>query len=236
MSTALKAIHTRASDFWLARAAVAMIAALQFLMTNDLTVGPRWFAPTLELALLLPLSIATAWTQSNARVATEDRHWHRVARERRAIRASALVVTALITLINLGALVELVHDLLHGGTKRAGQALLLDAVIVWGTNVIVFGLWFWTIDRGGPASRGLTDAGKADFLFPQMTMTPGPGTGNWSPGFLDYLFLAFTNATAFSPTDTLPLSGQVKMLMMLEAAVSLLTIALVAARAVNILA
>ncbi|MBV9527337.1 hypothetical protein [Sphingomonas sp.] len=152
------------------------------------------------------------------------------------IRTTVLLLTALITAINFGALLELVHRLLHGTASKAGETLLLDALNIWGTNVIAFGLWFWSIDRGGPASRGLTAIEKCDFLFPQMTMHGATRPEGWSPGFIDYLYLSFTNATAFSPTDTMPLSRRAKLLMMLESTVSLLTIALVAARAVNILA
>ena len=234
MNIGLKAIHTFAVDFWLARASVALIAGLQLMMVNNLTVGPRWLAPAVEIALLLPLSVATAWTQANARDATTDTHWQRVASERYAIRISALLLTALITLINFGALIQLVHQLLHGSATKAGGTLLLDAVNIWATNVIIFALWFWSIDRGGPASHGLKDGVQCDFLYPQMTMSEAPS--GWYPGFLDYLYLSFTNATAFSPTDTLPLTARAKMLMMFESSISLLTIALVAARAVNILA
>ena len=236
MSSALKAIHIHAWDFWMARASVALIASLQILMRNDLTVGPRWFAPALELALLVPLSIATAWTQANAREATTHQHWQRIAQQRHAIRIFALLMTALITLINFGALVRLIHGLLHGSASKIGETLLLDAVNIWATNVIIFALWFWSIDRGGPASRGIVSADRCDFLYPQMTMTQPDASQAWSPGFIDYLYLSFTNATAFSPTDTLPLSRRAKLLMMFESAISLLTIAFVAARAVNILA
>jgi hypothetical protein len=235
MSIHLRSIHVQALDFWLARASILVIAGLQLLMINDLTLGPRWFAPALEAALLLPLSIATAWTQANVRDASTDEHWARICRDRRAIRIAALSLTALITLINFEALVELVQELLHGTASKAGQTLLLDALNIWGTNVIIFGLWFWSIDRGGPASRGLTSIDKCDFLFPQMTMDGETRPAGWSPGYVDYLYLSFTNATAFSPTDTLPLSRRAKLLMMFESIVSLLTIALVAARAVNIL-
>jgi hypothetical protein len=235
MNAPLKTIHTHAWDFWLARASVLAIVALQLMMINDLAVGPRWLAPVIEIALLLPLSVATAWTQANARAATTDGHWKRVAQERWLIRISALAMTAAITLINFGALIELVHALLSGKATKIGETLLLDAINIWGTNVIIFALWFWSLDRGGPASRGIVEAGKCDFLFPQMTMNSSSAS-TWSPSFVDYLYLAFTNATAFSPTDTLPLSDRAKLLMMFESAVSLLTIALVAARAVNILA
>lgn len=235
MSLALKAIHTHAWDFWLARASVLAIVALQLLMINDLVVGPRWFAPAVELALLVPLSVATVWTQMSVREAQTHAHWQLIARVRYMIRLLALFMTAIITLINFEALIQLVHALLLGQATKVGQTLLLDALNIWITNVLIFALWFWSIDRGGPASHGVVQACRCDFLFPHMTMNT-PEAEGWKPGFIDYLYLAFTNATAFSPTDTLPLSRRAKLLMMFESLVSLLTIALVAARAVNILA
>ena len=144
----------------------------------------------------------------------------------------AVGLTILVTIMNFGSLVYLVKALLGGHTKRSGQSLLLDALNIWATNVIAFALWFWNIDRGGPATKGLSPVDKDDFLFPQMTIAQ---CGTWSPGFIDYLYVSFTNATAFSPTDTMPLSRRAKVLMAAEAGISLLTIALVAARAVNIL-
>ena len=227
-------IHNFALDFWLARGAVLLVVALQLMMVNDLTFGPRWLAPTLELIMLVPLSIATAWTQVKAMGAVEDHEWHAIGRYRKMIRRTAILLTGLISVINLGALIELVRALLqgHGGTA---STLLVDALNVWITNIIVFSLWFWSTDRGGPPTCGLVKRAQSDFLFPQMTLTDRETEG-WIPGFVDYLFLAFTNATAFSPTDTLPLSQRAKLLMMTEAMISLLTVGLVAARAVNILA
>lgn len=207
---------------------------LQLLLARSVALGPVWLAPAIELALLVPLSIATAWTQGLAAKATADEHWRQVKRRRRAIRALAAIMTGLITVINLGSLINVVDALLNGHNASSGQRLLLDAVKIWAINVIAFGLWYWTLDQGGPAARGLSHRVYPDFAFAQMT-TPGSPT-DWSPGFIDYLFLAFTNATAFSPTDTLPLSGRAKILMMAQSSISLLTIALVAARAVNILA
>ncbi|MEO5868110.1 MAG: hypothetical protein ABIS14_15175 [Sphingomonas sp.] len=234
MSTKLKAIHTHRNDFWFARGSVAVIVGLQLLIVNKVTLGPPWLAPALELALLGPLSIATAWTQGQARDATTDRHWQNIGRQRKIIRFAAVAMTAIITLMNFFALVRLIQALLAGHSGASGQTLLLDAVNIWATNVIIFALWFWSIDRGGPASRGISRREIDDFLFPQMTLASSR-TG-WSPGFIDYLYLSFTNATAFSPTDTMPLSPRAKIMMMAESAVSLLTLALVAARAVNILA
>ncbi|WP_448151261.1 hypothetical protein [Labrys miyagiensis] len=218
----------------MARGAVFVIAMLQLLLVNDLTVGPRWLAPAIELIMLIPLSIATAWTQVRVRSATADHHWEAIRNYRLWIRRTAILLTAVVSLINCFALLQLVRRLLegHGGSA---QTLLVDALNIWVTNVIIFALWYWSTDRGGPPTCGLTKRAEADFLFPQMTLSDRE-LDNWIPGFVDYLFLAFTNATAFSPTDTLPLSARAKLLMMTEAMISLLTVALVAARAVNILA
>lgn len=226
--------HTHAFDFWMARGAVVVVVALQLLLVNDFSIGSRWLAPVLELVLLVPLSFATAWVQTKAREASTEAHFHLLTHSRRLIRRAALGLTVIITLLNFIALYFLIRALLsgHGGTA---QTLLVDAVNIWCTNIIAFSLWFWSIDRGGPASRGVSSKSQPDLLFPQMSIS-NPRYQDWSPGFVDYLFVAFTNATAFSPTDTMPLSPRAKLLTMAEAAVSLLTLALVAARAVNILA
>ncbi|QND54215.1 hypothetical protein HB779_13885 [Phyllobacterium sp. 628] len=228
------ALRTHALDFWMARGSVVVVAALQLLLVNDFSWGPRWLAPLVELLLLAPLSVATAWVQTQASQATTEAHFHLVSRSRRLIRRAALALTVLITVMNFVALYFLVQALL-GGHAGSAQTLLIDAVNVWVTNVIAFTLWFWSIDRGGPASRGLSSKPYGDFLFPQMSI-PDEHFKDWSPGFIDYLYLSFTNATAFSPTDTMPLSPRAKLLMIAESGLSLLTIALVAARAVNILA
>lgn len=224
--------HVQAVDFWLARASILIVAALQLSVINDFSLGPRWLAPLLEILLLVPLSVATAWNQGRARKASTESHWHVVTKHRRLIRRAALILTALVTIMNFGALAELVRALLSG-KSATGTALLLDPLNIWATNVIAFALWFWSIDRGGPSMRGLARERACDFLFPQASASADPKS--FSPGFVDYLFLSFTTATAFSPTDTLPLSQRAKLLMMAEASVSLLTLALVAARAVNIL-
>jgi hypothetical protein len=236
VSKHLSAIHTHALDFWMARASVVVIVGLQLLLVNRLTIGPRWFAPVAELALLIPLSIVTAWAQDMVVKANSDHHWHMIARRRRMIRILAVVMTGLISLINMGSLAMLVSALLGTGTPDAsdGKTLLVDALDIWAINVIAFALWYWSMDHGGPAARGVSCRTMIDFLFPQLTMDSEEAK-EWSPGFVDYLFLSYTNATAFSPTDTLPLTARAKALMMTQSAISLLTIALVAARAVNIL-
>jgi len=217
----------------MARGSVAVVAMLQLLLVNDFSVGARWVAPLIELLLLVPLSVATAWMQDKVRKASTETHFYLAGRARRFIRRAAIVLTAVVTVMNFIALYYLLRALL-GGHAGDARSLLIDAVNIWLTNVIAFALWYWGIDRGGPASRGIASHSLPDFMFPEMA-SGDPRFEGWSPGFVDYLFLAFTNSTAFSPTDTLPLSPRAKLLMMCEAGVSLLTLALVAARAVNIL-
>jgi hypothetical protein len=107
-------------------------------------------------------------------------------------------------------------------------------VQIWLTLILVFSLWYWELDRGGPTIRGHADERPPDLLFPQMA-THELGQAEWMPGFVDYLYLSFTNATAFSPTDTMPLTPRAKVLMLVEALASITTIVMVAGRAVNIL-
>jgi hypothetical protein len=233
MSQPYKNLTDRAFDFWLARGAVLVIVGLQIGIVNDLMIGPRWLAPTVELALLIPLSIATAWAQRRARKASTKKQWNIVGRDRMLVRRLAIALTAVVTLMNFGALTRLIAEIL-AGHAGSGRTLLLDGTNIWMTNVIIFALWFWALDRGGPAGAFASKRGN-DFLFTQQ-QTGEPGRfPKWCPGFVDYLFLAFTNATAFSPADTFPLTVRAKLLMMAESSISLATIALVASRAVGIL-
>lgn len=234
MSLSSRYVEAKPIDFWLARGAILLIVLLQVALVNDLSVGPRWLAPAIELALLVPLSIVTAWTQRIERDASTDFQWHLVSRQKRLVRRLAIALTFTSTIMNSGALVRLINAIL-AGHAGSGRTLLLDAVNIWATNVVIFALWFWTIDRSGPAGQGLQPEEKADFLFPQYQLPINPTRPPWIPGFIDYLFLAFTNATAFSPADTFPLTVRAKLLMMAESAISFATIALVASRAVGIL-
>ena len=227
--------QTHPLDFWLARGAIIVTALLNLFLINKLTFLPWWLASSLEIALLVPLSVATAWTQVRMRQATNEHHWVSIHNQRRITRQAAMLLTALITAINFEALFAVLHALLYGAKGANGQTLLIDALNIWLTNVVVFALWFWNLDRGGPALRGLKNERPADFMFPQMMQSPA-GETNWTPGFIDYFFVSFTNATAFSPTDTMPLSARVKLLFIIESSASVLTVGLVAARAVNILA
>ena len=222
-------------DFWLARGSILVTAALNAVLINQLTIIPSWVSSIIQLALLIPLSVATAWTQSRMRKAQTPQHWELIQRYRRLIRIAAMALTALITAINFEALYTVLHALLYGAKGATGQSLLIDALNIWFTNVVVFALWFWNLDAGGPAMRDLRKSTtKPDFQFPQTAGTIR-GFEDWTPGFIDYFFVSFTNATAFSPTDTMPLSARTKLLFAVEAIASLLTVGLVAARAVNIL-
>ena len=120
------------------------------------------------------------------------------------------------------------------GRETSGGELLYKAMTIWSTNVIAFGLWYWVFDRGGPVRRREDNPPPPDFQWPQME-NPELAAPGWHPRLFDYVYLSFTNSVAFSPTDAMPLSRQAKVLMMLEASASAITVLLVAARAVNIL-
>jgi uncharacterized membrane protein len=126
----------------------------------------------------------------------------------------------------------LLHEITSGQSLAAGQ-LLLGGAEIWFTNVIVFALWYWEYDRGGPASRAQGIDDTPDLLFPQMT--DDKLAADWEPIFIDYFYVAYTNATAFSPTDTMPLSRWAKVLFMVQSSISIVLVALIVARAVNIL-
>ena len=204
---------------WPATVAVLAAIALQIVLPDTVIrgLGPRWLVPALEGALALALTVASPG---------------RITRESSILRSLSIVLIAVITVANVVALGELVNALLNH-TRAGGRSLVFASVPIWLTNVIVFGLWYWELDRGGPAARLRTAHRQPDFLFPQMS-TPGSSPG-WTPDFLDYLYTSFTNATAFSPTDTMPLTSWAKLLMMVQSLASLLTVALVISRAVNIL-
>ena len=148
-------------------------------------------------------------------------------------RLVGLILMAFMTLSNTASAAKLIDSIVSKGAVDA-RNLLLSAASIWVTNVVVFALWYWELDRGGPGKRAEALKPYPDFLFPQMS-DPGYAARTWHPTFFDYLYTSFTNATAFSPTDVMPLSRWAKMLMLIQSMTALLTVGLVIARAVNIL-
>ena len=212
--------RTRGESRLPATAAVLVAIALQLLLPAALSVHPRLLLPGLEAVLLLALLVVNPG---------------RVDSHHPAIRYGGLAMVALVTLANALSAALLIDELLHGGPATAKAVGLLGAGgAVYGTNIIAFALWYWEIDRGGPAARAHALQVHPDLLFPQM-VSPELAPDHWETRFFDYLYLSFTNATAFSPTDTLPLTRLAKALMMLQSAVAVVVVALVVARAVNIL-
>jgi len=204
---------------WPASLAVVAAIALYVTLPSRFVLGPSWLIPALEAAVLVPLSVFAPF---------------RVTKESRWAQVLAVVLIAIVNVANVISLIALVQVILTHSKDLTGTELLFTAASIWLTNVIIFALWYWELDRGGPDERMSHDHRAPGFLFPQMS-TPGCANEMWTPSFFDYLYVAFTNATAFSPTDTMPLTVGAKMLMMIQSIASLLTITLVAARAVNIL-
>jgi uncharacterized membrane protein len=207
-----------AEAFWPAQLTVLAAIALQLLLPARLAAGPHWLLPALEGALLIGLSLATP---------RQLEHEHTVRRR------TALSITAIVTIANIYSLSALTHYLLHHDVNK-GRELITSGVLIWLTNFLIFALWYWEIDRGGPGRRAAGHDGAPDFLFPQMSDDRIEPL-HWRPKFMDYLYVSLTNATAFSPTDTMPLTGMAKGVMGIQALVSLVTIGLIVSRAVNIL-
>jgi hypothetical protein len=202
--------------WWVALALLAAVI-LQTLLPDEFVMHPRYVLPAIELLALIALVIS---------------HPERMSRRTRGIRIASQLLLGLIAANNAISVGLLVHRITAGGQVGALE-LLVGGAEIWLTNTIVFGLWYWEYDRGGPASRALGQADTPDLLFPQLT---DPKLAqDWEPIVLDYFFVSYTNSTAFSPTDTLPLSRWAKVLFMVQSAISLVTVALIAARAVNIL-
>ena len=217
--------ETAAEDYdpeprWPASIAVLAVGGLYTALPNQLTFGPHWLFPSLVLALLIPGVVS-----------------HHTGRH----RLNTLLGFAVEGVLTAGLIISVI--LLVGALPTHMETplqLLVSAASLWITNILVFALWYWRLDAGGPNQRDKR-AGHCDgaFLFPQMTMTDEAlkeaGQEDWSPNFVDYLFLAFNTSTAFSPTDAPVLARWAKVLMMLQSLLSLLIIAFLAARAVNIL-
>jgi hypothetical protein len=200
---------------WPAFVAMLSAALLYLALPEPLSLGPSWGLLAIIFLLLIPLVVSTHRGHYNvARILT--------------FTANGAITAAMIASLGI---------LIYGIPRHteSPQALLRSACALWFTNVLVFALWYWKLDAGGPMGRDIS-RGRLDssFLFPQM-MSQAGDPGDWSPNFVDYLFLAFNTSTAFSPTDTAVLSRWAKLGMMLQSLISLTIVALLAARAVNIL-
>ena len=206
------------NPFWGPQLVVAGAIVLDLALPDRITIGPIWLLPALEGLLLLGLVL---WAPRAG------------ARHMQLRRRVSIALIAVVSFTNVVSLILLCHYLLQGGTAH-GHPLILGGIVLWVTNVLLFGLWYWQLDRGGPIERALSTGRFPDFLFPQM-QEKRYAPPDWMPSLIDYLYVSFTNATAFSPTDTMPLTKNAKWLMSIQALTALLTIGLVLARAVNIL-
>jgi hypothetical protein len=213
-------------------AAIATVAAIALysLLPDTLILGPRYVVPALEVLLLVALFVV------NPRRLTRETRWSRVL---------SLVLVGLVAVANLVALVLLIRALVATHLQD-GRSLLLAALQVWLTNIFAFGLLYWELDRGGPVARSRTPRDRlppADFRFSQdenhdavqEVAATASKVADWVPSFVDYLYVSITNSTAFSPTDTMPLSTRAKLFMSVESVAALITSVLVIARGVGIL-
>ncbi len=207
-------LPTGAPRWW---SSVALL--LDLVLPARLTIGPTWLLPSVEGMLLLGLAMASP---------------HPQVRHSPLRRRVAIALIALVSGVNFFSLVELSHLLLHGHVGN-GRELIFSGIALWGTNVLLFGLWYFELDRGGPVARAQEEDNYPDFLFVQMSDGVPYSPPGWKPRLIDYMYTSFTNATAFSPTDTMPLSPTAKWLMAIQSLAGLATVGLVIARAVNIL-
>jgi uncharacterized membrane protein len=203
---------------WAAAIGALALGILYAALPERVTVGPSWLPLAIEIVLLLPLCIAWFMGRPLSHATT---------------RIFSLILLSIVTLALIIGIALMILTL-PGRTQTQATNLLREAGLLWLSNILVFALWYWEIDGGGPRKRHQKGHQAEDLMFPQQQMG-GNSDGHWAPHFLDYVFVAFTTATAFSPTDTFPLTRTAKTLMMIESILSILIIALIAARAVNIL-
>lgn len=201
--------------WWPAALAFIVIGAFYALVSDRLTVGPRWALPAVAIATILGAS-GLRW-----RGLFHLGRWYTFAAL--AVITTALTVSAGYLLVGLISHSVEAIELLKGGT------------LLWASNIITFALWYWEVDAGGPAQRHMTGCGSTDFAFPQTVLDQAKQPGGWQPEYIDYLFLAFNTNTAFSPTDTLVLARRAKVMMMYQSVLSLVCVVVVVARAINAL-
>jgi uncharacterized membrane protein len=211
--------HVAHDPVWPVQLAVLLAIGLQLALPDTFSAGARYAIPVAELLLLGLLS----YTTPRQRVFKS-----------RIRRLNVFLLIAITALANAYSLAVITDSLLSGGHLSDGRALILSAINIFLTNIIVFGLWYWEMDGGGPGERQHIAKYEQDFLFPQHRHEEYKHP-DWKPMFIDYLYVAATNAMTFGPADTKPLSRRAKLLMLLQSMISLVVVALVAARAVGIL-
>lgn len=211
----------RGEHWWPTAAAMIVVAGLHAALPAQYRVRPVWLLPAVVLVLLAVLIIGDPG---------------RIDRQRAWLRTVTSAVIALLTLANLFGAARLVAEILTNNKLFANHpgGLLAAGAVIWATNVVCFGLWYWDLDRGGAAARAHHPHQNPAFVFPEM-QNPQFAPPDWVPRFVDYLSLAFWTATAISPTDISAVKPWAKLLMMLEAAGSIVLAALVIARAINVL-
>jgi hypothetical protein len=212
---------TRVEPRWPVVLAVLAVVALLGLLPGRIALAPTWTPFLLGLFLLTPM-VAVMWTGARGR-------WIRV---ERVVTLIFCVVSGAATMANLG---NLIHAMLLRSVQFAGLQLFATSVSAWVTNILTFALIYWQMDRGGPEARLNGTSRFPDWLFPQASAPAEDVPRGWTPAFVDYLYLAYSTATAFSTTEVAPVTARAKLLMMLESAISLLTIVVIAARAINML-
>jgi hypothetical protein len=205
---------------WPVALAIVAVVSLLALLPSRMRVFPPWVPYLLAIVMILPMA-ALALSAAKAR-------W---------LRIESIVTLLFFVIVGFGT-VDGLKEVLSAEVRRpaglTGLQLLTSSIAAWACNVLIFSVAYWRIDRGGPEARANHGSTKRDWLFPRES-APESVPPDWCPVFVDYLFLAFCTATAFSPTEALPMTSRAKLLMMLESTISLVTIIAVASRAINIL-
>ncbi len=204
---------------WTVSLGILLTGVLYLFLPERLTIGPSWLLLALEACIITPLWI-----------------FHLSGRllPYRLVRTLSLIVLGLVTLTLAGSVITLISEL---SKISAANSLLRTTALLWLSNITVFGLWYWDTDGGGPRKRHEAGHIASDFLFPQQASAGTPQQPNgepWAPQFFDYFYLAFNTATAFSPTDTYPLTRSGKALMMVESMISLVIVGVLVSRVANI--
>jgi hypothetical protein len=204
----------RRDPFWPGRLALLGAILLGFALPGELTLGPFWLVPAGEIAGLLVLLFGSRQPSESESPPL------------RAVRLALIGLVSGVNVISLFALTQLLLD----GAPQSGRGLIVGGAVLWLTSVLLFAVWFWEFDRGGPARRTVALTEPPDFQFPQME---GGGRPDWRPEFSDYLYLSLVNAASFAPAETVPLTRVAKLMMSLQTLASLVTLTVVVAYAVN---